>query len=135
MEENLNSIAEYRLIPEFINNFSGDRKAWRARAIVNILIADKQVSIGGKRYFKDAIMIFENEEVRSELISALRNREALELGRLTYDCEHEEHFFNFLGIVIPADGWIKKLLKLKCRLQYAESPVSCLELQKQCYVG
>ena len=48
MEENLNSIAEYRLIPEFINNFSGDRKDWRARAIVNILIVDKQVSIGGK---------------------------------------------------------------------------------------
>ena len=45
MEENLNSIAEYRLIPEFINNFSGDRKDWRARAIVNILIADKQDSI------------------------------------------------------------------------------------------
>ena len=45
MEENLNSIAEYRLIPEFISNFSGDRKAWRALAIVNILIADKQVSI------------------------------------------------------------------------------------------
>ena len=80
MEENLNSIAEYRLIPEFINNFSGDRKDWWARVIVNILIADKQVSIGGKRYFKDAIMIFENDEVRSELISALRNREALELG-------------------------------------------------------
>ena len=50
-----------------------------SQAIVNILITDKQVSIGGKRYFKDAIMIFENEEVRSELISALRNREALEL--------------------------------------------------------
>ena len=52
MEENLNSIAEYRLIPEFINNFSGDRKAWRARAIVNILIEDKQVSIGGKKIFQ-----------------------------------------------------------------------------------
>ena len=52
MEENLNSIAEYRLIPEFINNFSGDRKDWLARAIVNILIADKQVSIGGKKIFK-----------------------------------------------------------------------------------
>jgi len=52
MEENLNSIAEYRLIPEFISNFSGDRKAWRALAIVNILIADKQVSVGGKKIFK-----------------------------------------------------------------------------------
>ncbi len=80
-------------------------------------------------------MIFENEEVRSELISALRNREALELWRLTYDCEYEEHFFFFLGIVIAADGWIKKLPKLKCRLQYVASSVSCLGLQKQSYVG
>ena len=52
MGENLNSIAEYRLIPEFINNFSADRKVWRARAIVNILIADKQVFVGGKKIFK-----------------------------------------------------------------------------------
>ena len=52
MEENLNSIAEYRLIPEFINNFSADRKAWRARAIVNILITDKQVFHRGKKIFQ-----------------------------------------------------------------------------------
>ena len=52
MEENLNSIAEYRSISEFINNFSADRKDWRARAIVNILIADEQVSIGGKKIFQ-----------------------------------------------------------------------------------
>lgn len=52
MEENLNSIAEYRLIPEFINNFSGDRKSWSARAIVNILIVDMQVSIVGKKIFQ-----------------------------------------------------------------------------------
>ena len=52
MEENFNSIAEYRLIPEFINNFSADRKDRWARAIVNILITDKQVSVGGKKIFK-----------------------------------------------------------------------------------
>ena len=52
MEENHNSIAEYRLIPEFINNFSEERKAWRSRSIVNILIADKQVSVVGKKTFK-----------------------------------------------------------------------------------
>ena len=52
-------------------------------------------------------MIFENDEVRSELISALRNREALELWRLTYDREYAEHFFFFLWIVIAADGRIK----------------------------
>ena len=68
MEENLNSIVEYCLIPEFINNFSGDRKTWLARVILSILIADKKVSIVVKRYFKDAKMIVGNDEVRSELI-------------------------------------------------------------------
>ncbi len=75
-------------------------------------------------------MIFENDEVRSELISTLTNRKALELGRLTYDREHAEHFSFFLGIVIATDGSIKKLPKLKCRLQYAASSVSRLGLQK-----
>ena len=51
MEENLNSIAEYCLTPEFINNFSVDSKACCAQAIVNILIADKQITIGGKKVF------------------------------------------------------------------------------------
>ena len=80
-------------------------------------------------------MIFENDEVRSELISALRNREDFELGRLTCDSVHAGHFFFFLGIVISVGGRIKKLPKLKCRLQYAASSVSRLGLQKQCYVG
>ena len=79
-------------------------------------------------------MIFKNDEDQSDLISALRNREALELWRLTYDSEYAEHFF-LLGIVIAADGRIKKLPKLKCRPQYAVSSVSRLGLHKQCYVG
>ena len=58
-------------------------------------------------------MIFENDQVRSKLISALRNREALELERLTCDREYAEHFFFFLGIVIAAEGRIKKLTKLE----------------------
>ena len=52
MEENLNSIAEYHLIPKFIINFSGDRKALRAQAIVNVLIADNQVPRGWKKIFQ-----------------------------------------------------------------------------------
>ena len=80
-------------------------------------------------------MIFENDEVRSKLISVLRNREALKLGRLTYDRVHAGHFSFFLEIVIAADGRIKKLPKLKCRPQYAASSVSRLGLQKQYYVG
>ena len=52
IEENLNSITENRLIPKFINNFSGDKKACRDRAIENILIADKQVSKEEEKIFQ-----------------------------------------------------------------------------------
>ena len=58
-------------------------------------------------------MIFKNDKVRGELVSALRNREALELGWLTCDREYAEQFFFFLGIVIAADGRIKKTSKVK----------------------
>ena len=50
-------------------------------------------------------MIFENDEFRSELISALRNREDLELGWLTYDRQYAEHFFFFQG---DSDCWRRK---------------------------
>ena len=73
-------------------------------------------------------MSFKNDEVRSELISALRNREALELERLTYDRKYAEHFFFFLGIVIATDGRMKILSKLKSRLQYKTNSVSPLGL-------
>ena len=42
MEGRIKSIAEFRLIPEDLTNISDEGKNWLARAIVNILIVDKQ---------------------------------------------------------------------------------------------
>ena len=36
----IKSIAEFRLIPEYLTNISDEGKNWLARAIVNILIVD-----------------------------------------------------------------------------------------------
>ena len=41
-------------------------------------------------------MIIENDEVRSELMEALKNRTALELGQLFIDREYAGHFFFFV---------------------------------------
>ena len=57
MEGRIKSIAEFRLIPEYLTNISDEGKNWLARAIVNILIVDKQLAPEEKGFFKDAIMI------------------------------------------------------------------------------
>ena len=107
MDEKINSIAEYRIIPEYLEKISDEGKVWLARAIVNILIVDKQLADEEKGFFKDAIMMIENDEIRSELIESIKIRESLELGPLTTDREYAGHFVFLLGMVIAADGKVK----------------------------
>jgi len=107
MEGRIKSIAEFRLNPEYLKNISDEGKNWLARAIINILIVDKQLAPEEKGFFKDAIMMVESEKVRSELIESIKNRETVELGELLSDREYAGHFFFFLGMVIAADGKIK----------------------------
>ena len=52
MDEAINSIAGYRLIPEHLEKISQEEKVWLARAITNILIADKQLVPEEKRIFQ-----------------------------------------------------------------------------------
>ena len=73
----------------------------------NILISDKQLAPEEKGYFKDAVMMVENEDLQKQLLEAMKNREILEMGDLTDDREFAGHFFFFLGILIAADGKIK----------------------------
>ena len=48
-----------------------------------------------------------NEDLQKQLLEAMKNREILEMGDLTDDCEFAGHFFFFLGMLIAADGQIK----------------------------
>ena len=107
MDATINSISEYRIIPENLERISEEGKVWLARAIVNILIVDKQLANEEKGFFKDAIMMVENDEIRSEIIKSIKNRESIELGELTSDREYAGHFFFLLGMVIAADGKVK----------------------------
>ena len=68
MEGRIKSIAEFRLIPEYLTNISDEGKNWLARAIVNILIVDKQLAPEEKCFFKDAIMMVVSKMDRSELM-------------------------------------------------------------------
>ncbi|MBC8258143.1 MAG: hypothetical protein H8E38_03930 [SAR324 cluster bacterium] len=107
MDENINSIAEFRLIPGLINNISEEGREWLARAILNVLIVDKHLSHEEKSYLKDAISIVESEVVRGELLESINKRETLEMEELISDRKYAGEFFFFLGMVVAADGKIK----------------------------
>ena len=107
MDEAINSIAGYRLIPEHLEKISQEGKVWLARAIVNILIADKQLVPEEKGFFKDVIMMIEKDEILYELIESIKKRESVELGALTTDREYAGQFFFLLGMVVAADGKVK----------------------------
>ena len=105
MEESYNSILEFRIIPECLEKISEDGKVWLAVAMSNILISDKQLSPEEKVYFKAALPMVENEDLKKQLLEGIGNREVLEMGDLTNDRELAVHFF--LGMLIGAVGKIK----------------------------
>ena len=106
MEGSYNSILEFRIIPECLEKISEDGKVWLAVAISNILISDKKLSPEEKGYFKAALMMVKNKDLKKQLLEAIENREVLEMGDLTDDRELAGHFF-FLAMLIAADGKIK----------------------------
>ena len=112
MEGRIKSIAEFRLILEDLTNISDEGKNWLARAIVNILIVDKQLAPEEKGFFKDAIMMVESEKVRSELIESIKNRETVELGELLSDRDYAGHFFLLSGNG-NCRGWKDKNIRSK----------------------
>ena len=62
-----------------------------------MLIADRQLVTREKGFFKDAIMMIENDEIRCELIESIKNCESVELGELTSDREYSGLFFFYWG--------------------------------------
>ena len=68
--------------------------------MVSILIVDKQLVNEEKGFFKDAIMMIENDEIRVELIESIKKLEIVELGELTTDREYAGHFYFLLAMVV-----------------------------------
>ena len=106
MTESYSSILEFRIIPECLEKISEDGKVWLAVAISNILISDKQLAPEEEGYFKDAVMMVENEDLKKQLLEAMEKREILEMGDLIGDREYAGYFLIFLGKLIAADGKI-----------------------------
>jgi len=52
MEGRIKSIAEFRLIPEYLTNISDEGKNWLARAIVKYFDCGQPASPRGKRFFQ-----------------------------------------------------------------------------------
>ena len=103
----MNQMYSLYLEPSFNKMISSKGKKWLARAMINMLLADKTIDHSELSYISDAMGLVENENERNELMEATKNRKYLEMEILNTDREYAGHFFFYLAMIIAADGKVK----------------------------
>ena len=71
-----------RLQPAFIERLSDKGKAWLAKAMVNMLIADKVIDQSEMCYLEDALSLVDSDEERANLMETAKKREATPMENL-----------------------------------------------------
>ncbi|MGA0858959.1 MAG: hypothetical protein ACO3R2_05275, partial [bacterium] len=73
---------EVSLESEFISNLSQESRSWLARAIGVVILGDGQVDNEELISLRAAISFLEDESEIVELVTAVKSRSQLELGRI-----------------------------------------------------
>ncbi|MGA1599859.1 MAG: hypothetical protein ACO4AU_12465 [bacterium] len=99
---------QVKLDEEFIGKLSPESKVWLAKAMVAVLIIDKQLDASELPYMKEALdLVSEDQAVTEELMNAAKERVAPELGNLLSDRAYAGEFFYYLATLVAADGKVK----------------------------
>ena len=93
-----------RLQPAFIERLSDNGKMWLAKAMVNMLIADKVIDQSEMCYLEDALSLVESDEQRAALMETAKKREVSPMENLNTDRMYAGHFFYYLAMIVAADG-------------------------------
>mgnify|MGYP001160995656 FL=1 len=96
-----------RLQPAFIERLSDKGKAWLAKAMVNMLIADKVIDQSEMCYLEDALSLVDSDEERAALMETAKKREVTPMENLNTDRMYAGHFFYYLAMIVAADGKVK----------------------------
>ena len=96
-----------RLQPTFIERLSKNGKMWLAKAMVNMLIADKVIDQSEMCYLEDALSLVESDEDRAALMETAKKREVSPMENLNTDRMYAGHFFYYLAMIVAADGKVK----------------------------
>jgi len=96
-----------RLQPAFIERLSDNGKMWLAKAMVNMLIADKVIDQSEMCYLEDALSLVESDEDRAALMETAKKREVSPMENLNTDRMYAGHFFYYLAMIVAADGKVK----------------------------
>ena len=96
-----------RLQPAFIERLSDKGKAWLAKAMINMLIADKVIDQSEMCYLEDALSLVDSDEERAALMETAKKREVTPMENLNTDRMYAGHFFYYLAMIVAADGKVK----------------------------
>ena len=103
----MNQMYSLYLQPSFSKRLSEKGKRWLAKAMVNMIMADKSIDASEVSYLEDAISLVEDEEERKKLMEAAKIREPFEIDILNTDREYAGYFFFYLAMIVAADGKVK----------------------------
>ena len=99
---------EVSLESEFISNLSQESRSWLARAIGVVILGDGQVDNEELISLKAAISFLEDESEIVELVTAVKSRSKLELGRIDERMDKAATIYFYLATVITINGKVTR---------------------------
>ena len=99
---------EVSLESEFINNLSQESRSWLAKAIGVVILGDGQVDNEELIWLKAAISFLEDESEIVELVTAVKSRSKLELGRIDERMDRAATIYFYLATVITINGRVTR---------------------------
>ncbi len=99
---------QIKLDEEFVSKLTMEGKVWLAKAMVAVLIVDKQLDATELHYMKEAFdLLQDNEEELNKLMECAKQRETPDMPNLLSDREYAGEFFYYLATLVAADGKVK----------------------------
>ena len=99
---------EVSLENEFINELSQGSRSWLAKAIGVVILADGQVDNEELISLRAAISFLEDESEILELVTAVKSRSKLELGRIDERMDRAATIYFYLATVITINGRVTR---------------------------
>ena len=99
---------EVSLENEFINELSQGSRSWLAKAIGVVILADGQVDNEELISLRAAISFLEDESEIVELVTAVKSRSKLDLGRIDERMDRAATIYFYLATVITINGRVTR---------------------------
>lgn len=99
---------EVTLDKEFLNSLSPESRTWLAKAIGVVILGDGQVDNEELMFLREAISFLEDEQEVLKLVTAIKSRTKIELGRMDERLDRAATIYFYLAMVITINGKVTR---------------------------